>query len=65
MNARTPKAAQAQAVGSASMLLLEIEVPRTTAFEAFEDQLDAHLAELEERFRDYVTRNSYARSVGR
>lgn len=65
MNARQPKVAQSEAASSATVLLMELEMPRTLAFEAFEDRFDAELAELEQRFSDFVTRNSFAGSIGR
>jgi hypothetical protein len=65
MNSRTPKAANSPAASSAFIALLEIEMPRTTAFEAFEEELATKLVELEERFSDYVTRSSFGGSIGR
>ncbi len=65
MNARPPKAAQPEAPGSAAVLLIEIEVPRTLAFQAFEERFDVQLAELEARFSDFVTRDSLVGSIGR
>ena len=65
MNARTPKPAGLETTNAVSTLLLAFEMPQTTAFEAFEDQLDAKLAELETRFSGFVTRNSFAGSIGR
>jgi len=65
MNARTLKADRTETTNSAAMVLLEFEIPNTTAFEAFEAQLDATLAELEEQFSGFVTRNSFAGSIGR
>ena len=65
MNSRTPKAAYPQAANSPLTLLLELEMPKTSAFEAFEEQLVARLVKLEERFSDYVTRNSFGGSIGR
>ena len=66
MNTRTPKAASPDVGSSATpMLLLEFEMPKTMAFEAFAEQLNADLAELEERFSDFVTRNSLVGSIGR
>ena len=65
MNRRTPKAAFPEAASSESVLLLELEMPRTSAFEAFEEQLVARLVKLEERFSDYVTRNSFGGAIGR
>ena len=65
MNARTPKAAHLVAASSAAVLLVELEMPTTGAFEAFEDRFDAQLAELEARFGDFITRDSFAGSIGR
>ena len=65
MKARASKAVHLNAASSAAVLLDELELPRTTAFEAFEDRLDAQLAELEARFSDFVTRDSFAGSIGR
>ncbi|HRX77922.1 MAG TPA: hypothetical protein P5307_02610 [Pirellulaceae bacterium] len=65
MNARQPTAAHSTNVSSATVLLLEIEMPHTTAFEAFEEQLDVKLAELEDRFSSFVTPNSFAGAIGR
>ncbi|MBC8355758.1 MAG: hypothetical protein H8E66_27595 [Planctomycetes bacterium] len=65
MYARTSKPAQTQASGSTAALLLELEMPKTTAFEAFENGLEAELLSLEERFSGFVTRNSLAGAIGR
>ncbi len=65
MKARTPKAMESPAPSSATVLLLDVEMPNTTAFAAFEAQFDASLVALEERFRDFVTHNSFAGSIGR
>ncbi len=65
MNARTPKAIENEAENSATALLLEVEMPNTTAFEAFEGEFDASLAALEERFSAFVTPDSFAGSIGR
>ena len=65
MNSRTPKAAVLKAASSPLIQLLELEMPRTTAFEAFEEQLVGRLLELEEQFSDYVTRNSLRGSLDR
>ena len=65
MNSRTSQTIHATAASSPSPLLLELEMPRTSAFEAFEEQLVARLVELEERYSDYVTRNSFGGSIGR
>jgi hypothetical protein len=65
MKARASKAGPLDAASSAAVLLEELELPRTTAFEAFEDRLDAQLAELEARFSDFVTRDSLAGSIRR
>ena len=63
MNARTPKATHPLTARSTATLLVEPDMPRSTAFKAFEDQLVARLAELEERFSDFVTRDSFAGSI--
>ena len=65
MNARNPKTVLLVSATSPTMLLLELEMPRTTAFEAFEEQLNAQLAALETRFGDFVTPKSFAGSIGR
>lgn len=63
MNARTPKASYPAAARSTATLLIELDMPRSLAFKAFEDELVARLAELEERFSDFVTRDSFAGSI--
>jgi hypothetical protein len=65
MNARQPTTALSETANSAVTLLVEVEIPRNTAFDAFEEQLEAQLAELETRFSDFVTRDSLAGSIGR
>ncbi len=65
MNARPPKAAQLEAASTAAVLLVEIEMPRTLAFQAFEERFDVQLGELEARFSDFVTRDSLVGSIGR
>ncbi len=65
MNARPPKAAQLEAASTAAVLLVEIEMPRTLAFQAFEERFNVQLAELEARFSDFVTRDSLVGSIGR
>lgn len=65
MNARQLKAAHIKSITPVATLLLEIEMPNTSSFEAFEDDFDSQLAQLEERFSDFVTRNSFAGSMGR
>ena len=65
MSTRTLKAAHPETASSAAMLLLELEMPQTTAFVAFEEWFDAELLGLEGRFRDFVTRDSLAGSIGR
>lgn len=66
MNTRSPKSARRDdASDSVAMLLLEFEIPKTTGFAAFEQHLDAQLAEIEERYAEFVTRNSFAGSIGR
>lgn len=65
MNARTQNASTSASVNSAMMLLLEVEMPNTTAFELFETRFDESLLELEDRFSEFVTRDSLAGSIGR
>ena len=65
MNSRTPIPSNSPAGGSPLVALLEFEMPRTTAFEAFEEELADRLYELEARFSDYVTRSSFGGSIGR
>ena len=65
MNARQPTTAYSKTTSSAGMLLLELEMPKTMAFQAFEEQLENQLAELETQFSDFVTRNSFSGSIGR
>ncbi|MCA9121975.1 MAG: hypothetical protein H6822_26445 [Planctomycetaceae bacterium] len=65
MYARQPKAAPLSKVTTAATLLLEIEMPTTGTFEAFQERFDSQLATLESRFSEFVTRNSLAASIGR
>ncbi len=65
MNFRKPIAAHTKAATLAKTSLLELEMPKTTAFAAFEEQLEAQLAALETQFCDFVTPNSFSHSIGR
>ncbi len=65
MNARTPKAIETCSENAVAMLLLEVEMPNTTAFETFEAEFDTSLTALEERFSAFVTPDSFAGSIGR
>jgi hypothetical protein len=65
MNVPPPKAAHPKPGNSPATLLFELEMQRTPTYEAFVEQLEAQLAELETRFSDFVTCNSFAGSIGR
>ena len=65
MNSRQTSAAHSMAAAPEKTLLLDLEMPRTTAFEAFEVRLDSQLAALETRFSDFVTPNSFSGSISR
>ncbi|HUG68567.1 MAG TPA: hypothetical protein VMM76_12510 [Pirellulaceae bacterium] len=65
MTARQPNTAYSKTTSSAGVLLIELEMPKTMAFQAFEEQLENQLAKLETQFSDFVTRNSFSGSIGR
>jgi hypothetical protein len=66
MSDRTPIGSPGQTLGSSNAILeIEMEIHETTAFEVFEAWLDSELIDLEERFSGFVTRNSFAGSIGR
>ena len=59
-----PSNSAATAVRS-DLSLLAWEMPATDAYAAFSQSLDAGLSRLEERFRDFCTRDSVAGSLKR
>ena len=65
MNFRQTTATHSKPATMWKTSLLELEMPKTTAFAAFEEQLKAQLAALEMQFLDFVTPNSLSESLGR
>jgi hypothetical protein len=64
MNTR-PRKTVHSLIPSSNTVLVDLEMPNTTEFEVFEEQFEARLAELEEQFSTFVTRDSFAGAIGR
>ena len=65
MNIRTSKTAVVEKHSVIATFPDEVEVAESTAYEVFESWIDEELLRLEDRFSDFVTRNSFAGSMGR
>ncbi len=65
MTTRSQKTSPSATNSNVATLLLEIPIPENSAYAEFTAVLDNSLAKLEERFRTFVTTDSYVGSLGR